>query len=62
MNTIRFSKWLKQVEDFLEMEFDETAIDEAYRRYIDGWSVDDMVVDIAENFETETDYAARRGH
>ncbi len=45
------------IEDFLEMEFDATAIDEAYRCYMDGWSVDDFRI----QFSARLDFKASVG-
>ena len=62
MNTIRFSKWLEQVEDKLKMDFDGTAIEEAYNRYLDGWTVDEFAFEVFESLEANKDYALGRGH
>lgn len=62
MNTIRFSKWLEQVEDKLKTEFDGTVIEEAYQKYIDGWTVDEFAFEICESLEANKDYALGRGH
>lgn len=62
MNTIRFSQWLQQVEDKLKMEFDFEGIDQAYKYYGEGWSVDDFAFEVMDSLEVNTDYALGRGH